>query len=100
MSVANRSRLLSLANQEFRRTAEGGHAVPVPRKFKGLQLNLTKYDDNWDRKRGAAVRLTAVLLRDDDSALERRACENERTAKTCNCPGAIASCACPICSCC
>jgi hypothetical protein len=28
------------------------------------------------------VRLTTVLLRDDDVALERRVCENDKTAKT------------------
>lgn len=54
----------------------------MPRSFKGLRLNLSKFDDTWDRKRGAAVRLTAVVLRDDHVALERRVCESERTAKT------------------
>jgi len=28
------------------------------------------------------VRLTAVLLREDDAALERRVCANERAVKT------------------
>ena len=28
------------------------------------------------------MRLTAVLLREDDAALQQRVCENERTAKT------------------
>jgi hypothetical protein len=57
MAVANRD-LLSLAAQEFRRIAGAGRAVPVVRNFKGLRINLTKFDDSWDRKRGAAVRLT------------------------------------------
>ena len=40
-----------------------------------------KFDSAWDRKRGAAVRLTAVLLGEDDAALEQRVCENERATK-------------------
>jgi hypothetical protein len=36
----------------------------------------------WDRKRGSAVRLMAVVLREDHEALQRRVCENEETAKT------------------
>ncbi|MGA7540438.1 MAG: hypothetical protein WBW93_16905 [Steroidobacteraceae bacterium] len=46
-----------------------------------MKLNAAKFDAGWGRKRGAAVRLTAVLLREDDAALERRVCENERSTK-------------------
>lgn len=82
MSVATRSRLLSLANQEFRRTAEAGRAVPVPRNFKGLRINISKFDEGWDRKRGAAVRLTGVLLQEDAGTLRDRVCSDPQTAKT------------------
>jgi hypothetical protein len=54
----------------------------APRKFKPVKLNVARFDNAWERKRGAAVRLTAVLLREDDSTLERRVCENELSAKT------------------
>ena len=47
-----------------------------------MKLNVARFDNAWERKRGAAVRLTAVLLREDDSTLERRVCENEVSAKT------------------
>jgi len=36
------------------------------------RLNTARLDGGWDRKRGAAVKLTAVLLRGDDSALARK----------------------------
>jgi hypothetical protein len=52
------------------------------RRFKPIKLNAARFDSGWDRKRGAAVRLTAVLLREDDMTLERRVCENDRSAKT------------------
>jgi hypothetical protein len=47
-----------------------------------MKLNATRFDQSWDRKRGAAVRLTAVLLQEDDAALQRRVCENDKTVKT------------------
>lgn len=81
MSPGNPARLLKLADREFTQLT-GKPATPVPsRKFKPMRLNAARFDSAWDRKRGAAVRLTAVLLGEDDSALERRACENERSAK-------------------
>ena len=36
------------------------------RRFKPIRLNATRFDQSWDRMRGAAVRLTAVLLQEDD----------------------------------
>jgi hypothetical protein len=57
--------------------------VPEPnRKFKTIKLNPVRFDQSWDRKRRAAIRLTSVLLRHDDVALEGRVCENDKTAKT------------------
>ena len=52
------------------------------RKFKAVNLNPARFDNSWERKRGAAVRLTAVLLREDDAALERRVCEDDKSRKT------------------
>ena len=81
MAAGNPARLLKLADREFRQLTEQP-VVPTARKFKPLRLNVARFDPSWDRKRGAAMRLTAVLLLEDDSALERRVCENEKTAKT------------------
>lgn len=70
MSPANAlSRLLALTEREYR----NNQAVPAPRKFKGLRLNLNRLDGEWERRRGAGVRLAAILLRDDSEALQRRA---------------------------
>jgi hypothetical protein len=82
MSPGNPIRLLKLADREFRQLTEARPAFPPSRKFKPMRLNVARFDQSWDRKRGAAVRLTSVLLREDDAALERRVCENERTVKT------------------
>ena len=82
MSPGNMPRLLTLADREFRQITGKPVAAPPSRKFKPMRLNAAKFDSSWDRKRGAAVRLTAVLLREDDSGLERRVCESERSVKT------------------
>jgi hypothetical protein len=83
MPPGNPARLLKLADREFRQfTEERKESPPANRKFKPIKLNVARFDTGWDRKRGAAVRLTSVLLREDDSTLERRVCENERSAKT------------------
>lgn len=82
MPPGNPTRLLKLADREFRQLT-GKPATPEPnRKFKPIRINLARLDGGWERKRAAAVRLTGVLLREDDSTLERRVCENERSAKT------------------
>jgi hypothetical protein len=76
------SRLLQLADREYRQLTNKPATIEPNRKFKPIKLNASRFDSGWDRKRGAAVRLTAVLLREDDAALERRVCENDKTAKT------------------
>lgn len=54
MSPGNPSRLLKLADREFRQLT-GKPVAPVPsRKFKPVKLNAAKFDSAWDRKRGAA----------------------------------------------
>ena len=83
MPTGNPVRLLTLADREFRQLTGKPVAIEPARKFKPMKLNAARFDSSWDRKRGAAVRLTAVLLREDDAALERRVCESEKSAKTC-----------------
>ena len=82
MPPGNPARLLKLADREFRQLTETRTTLSPTRKFKPIRLNAARFDQGWDRKRGAAVRLTAVLLREDDATLERRVCENEKTVKT------------------
>jgi hypothetical protein len=82
MSPGTRARLLSLADQEFRSLTEGSTALPAPPRFKALKLNIAKFDTTWDHKRGSAVRLAGVLLRDDDAALTQRVTENNQVART------------------
>ena len=83
MPPGNPTRLLTLADREFRQLTEDRSAAPpAPRRFKSMRLNVTKFDQSWDRKRGSAARLMAVLLREDDSALHQRVCESDRAAKT------------------
>jgi hypothetical protein len=85
MSPGNRVRLLSLVDREFKQFTGKQAATPATsatRKFKAIPLNVAKFDSSWDKKRGAAIRLTSVLLREDDTELQRRVCENERSVKT------------------
>jgi hypothetical protein len=82
MPSGNPSRLLALADREFRELTNKPLTIEPTRKFKPVKLNVARFDNTWERKRGAAVRLTAVLLCEDDSTLERRVCENEISAKT------------------
>jgi hypothetical protein len=77
-----RTRLLALATREFRRTSDKGLAAPAPRTFKAMRLNLAKFDDAWDRKRGAAVRMTGVLLRENANTLLERVCADPQIAET------------------
>jgi hypothetical protein len=81
MSPGNPARLLKLADRAYQQLT-GKPAIPAPtRKFKPMKLNAARFDSAWDRKRGAAVRLTAVLLAEDDATLEQRVCESERSVK-------------------
>ena len=83
MPPGNPTRLLKLADREFRQlTEDRAAAPPAARRFRPVRLNAARFDQSWDRKRGSAARLMAVLLREDDSALHQRVCESERTAKT------------------
>lgn len=82
MPTVNRSRLLALSEKEFRREAASPDPQPVTATFRGLRLNINKYDATWDRKRGAAARLMAVLLRESDTALTNRVCETAASCRT------------------
>jgi hypothetical protein len=82
MPAGKPTRLLTLAETEFRQISEARSALPVARKFKPILMNAAKLAPGWERKRAAAVRLTAVLLREDDIALERRVCSTAQTVKT------------------
>ena len=82
MPTRNPVRLLTLADREFRQLTGKPVAVEPDKKFKPMKLNPARFGADWDRKRGAAVRLTAVLLREDDLALQARVCESDKTVKT------------------
>ncbi len=82
MPSVNPVRLMQLSDREFRQFTNKPLAIEPARKFKPVKLNVARFDNAWERKRGAAVRLTAVLRREDDPALERRVCESELSAKT------------------
>lgn len=84
MPTVNRLRLISLSDREFRRESNttAPETLPAPTSFKGLRLNISKYDSSWDRKRGAAARLMGVLLREDDQELAERVCESAESART------------------
>jgi hypothetical protein len=82
MPPGNPARLLKLADREFQHLTGKPAALEPPRKFKAIKLNASRFDSSWDRKRGAAVRLMSVVLREDHEALKQRVCESEQSAKT------------------
>jgi hypothetical protein len=82
MSPGHPTRLLKLVDREFRELTDDPRKTLPPPQFKALKLNPARFDRTWDRKRGSAVRLMAVVLRAGHEALARRVCENEQTAKT------------------
>ncbi|MGH3427487.1 MAG: hypothetical protein ACRD3Q_19905 [Terriglobales bacterium] len=82
MPTGNPVRLLALADREFRELTGRPVAIEPDRKFKPMKLNPSRFGKEWDRKRGAAVRLTAVLLREDDATLQARVCEDDKSVKT------------------
>jgi hypothetical protein len=82
MAPVSATRLLRLVDREFRELTGEPSKIPPPPRFKAVKINPARFDKTWDRKRGAAVRLMAVVLREDHEALARRVCESEQTAKT------------------
>jgi hypothetical protein len=82
MTLQNRLSLLSLADREYRQVTQKPQAPIAPKRFRPLRIDPAKFNTSWDRRRGAAVRLMTVLLRENDAELERRVCENEQSART------------------
>ena len=82
MPTVNRTRLLNLSEREFRREADAPERAPASQKFRPIRLALSKYGNDWDRKRGSAARLMAVLLRESDDQLTGRVCEDDNTSRT------------------
>jgi hypothetical protein len=76
MAIGNK--LFALAEREFKST----RTTPVRSKFRGMNLNISKFDETWDHKRGAAVRMMGVVLRDGDQALYERVSASDQVAKT------------------
>lgn len=72
------SKLMALAEREFK----ANRAAPAKRNFRALNINLSKFDESWDRHRGAAVRMMSVVLRDDEASLHQRVTASEQAAKT------------------
>ncbi len=69
MPSGNPSRLRALAYRQFRELTNKPLTIEPTHKFNPVKLNVARFDNTWELKRGAAVRLTAVLLREDDSML-------------------------------
>src|SRR5215472_842029 len=82
MSPGKPTGLLRLADREIRQLTDARQAQPSAGKFKPIRMNASKLAPGWERKRAAAVRLTAVLLREDDIALERRVCADGQAMRT------------------
>lgn len=82
MPTVNRMRLLSLSEREFRRETNAPAPTPSTQKFRPIRLALSKYDSGWDKKRGSAARLMAVLLRESDQQLTERVCETDVSSRT------------------
>jgi len=75
--------LQALSDREYRRLASGRpDPLPADRAFKAKKLSLDHYDSRWDRKRGTAMRLTGVLLRESDQAMQDRVCADREATKT------------------
>lgn len=83
MPKVNRTRLIALSNREFHREAGSpGPVTATKRRFRGIGLSLAKYDGGWDKKRGAAARMMAVILRESDEQLTERVCASPQSATT------------------
>lgn len=81
-AAVNRMRLVALSEKEFRREAAAPTPLPIRSTFRAMRLNLGKFDSAWDKKRGSAARLMAILLRESDSQLTERVCASAESART------------------
>lgn len=82
MPRINRARLLALSTREFSKESAAPAPVPANRKFRPIPLKLARYDASWDRKRGAAARMMAVVLRENADQLTERVCASPQSATT------------------
>lgn len=82
MPRVNRARLLALSSREFSKESVAPAPAPANRKFRPVPLKLARYDASWDKKRGAAARMMAVILRESDQQLTERVCASPQSATT------------------
>ena len=75
--MAMGNKLFALAEREFK----ANRAAPVRSKFRGMNLNIGKYDEGWDKERGTAVRMMGVVLRLNDQQLMERVSAGEQETK-------------------
>ena len=72
-------RLLALSDAEFSRRRK----QPTQQKnFKARPIDVRKFDRAWERYRGAAVRMMAVVLREDSDGLYAKVSAEPKTAAT------------------
>lgn len=76
MTSSKLSRLLALSDSEYRRT----RGSPTRQRFKALKVNLSNLDSDWERQRGAAVRLAGTVLSEDSESLLRKLSDDAETA--------------------
>jgi hypothetical protein len=72
-------RLLALSDSEFKRRRT---QLPKLKKFKAKPIDVRKFDGEWQRERGAAVKLMAVVLREDSDGLFAKVSATPETAAT------------------
>src|ERR1700733_13231485 len=79
-AIGTRARLLAVTSREFEGPAgEGSAPTSSIRSFEPARRKGEAFGRARDAKRGPALRLAAVLLKDDGQAMERRVCSDERT---------------------
>lgn len=77
MNTSKLSRLLALSDAEFDRK----RPAATRRRFKPLNVSLAKYGTDWERRRGAAVRLMAVILGESSESLYAKISADAQTAQ-------------------
>ena len=71
-------RLLALTDAEFKRK----RAEPQRYTFKGRSIDLRKLGKAWEKERGAAARMAAIVLREDSEGLFAKVSADPQTAAT------------------
>lgn len=71
-------RLMSLSDAEYTRK----RTTPTRQRFKPVKVDLLKLNPEWDRERGAAARMTAVILGHDSDSLLQTVSADAETAAT------------------